>query len=170
MPASRHSNQSTNEIAALLHDRFARLARQLRHMELPAGMTPERLSAMSAIEKHGPISVTALADREMVRPATMSRMVSALVDDGLARRLEDKNDGRGVLVVTTAKGRRAFQRAHQQRLRQLAVALNALPEDQRGVSRHSRTAAARSARENGLARMLVPSLRCTRTASLPAAS
>ena len=135
MPASRHSNQSTNEIAALLHDRFARLARQLRHMELPAGMTPERLSAMSAIEKHGPISVTALADREMVRPATMSRMVSALVDDGLARRLEDKNDGRGVLVVTTAKGRRAFQRAHQQRLRQLAVALNALPEDQLSAMR-----------------------------------
>ena len=130
MALSRHSEHSASEIAALLHDRFARLTRQLRHMELPPGMTPERLSTLSAIEKHGPISVTALADREMVRPATMSRMVSALVDEGLARRLEDKNDGRGVLVASTAKGKRAFQRGHQQRLQQLGAALRALPADQ----------------------------------------
>lgn len=135
MAASRQVDHSTNEIAALLHDRFARLSRQLRHMELPAGMTPERLSALAAIEKHGPISVTALADREMVRPATMSRMVSALVDDGLAKRLEDKTDGRGVLVASTPKGKRAFQRAHQQRLQQLSEALSALPPDQLSAMR-----------------------------------
>jgi DNA-binding MarR family transcriptional regulator len=98
-------------------------------MELPPGMTPERLSTLSAIDKHGPISVTALADREMVRPATMSRMVSALVDEGLAKRLEDKNDGRGVLVASTPKGKRAFQRAHQRRLQQLAEALKGLPQE-----------------------------------------
>jgi DNA-binding MarR family transcriptional regulator len=140
MPVSRQTDHATNEIAALLHDRFARLSRQLRHMELPAGMTPERLSALSAIEKHGPISVTALADREMVRPATMSRMVSALVDDGLAKRLEDKTDGRGVLVASTPKGKRAFQRAHQQRLQQLSVALSNLPPDQLTAMRGLATA------------------------------
>jgi DNA-binding MarR family transcriptional regulator len=125
-----HRQDNTKEIAALLHERFSRLSRQLRHMELPLGMTPERLSALSAIQNHGPVSVTALADREMVRPATMSRMVSALVDDGLARRLEDKTDGRGVLVATTAKGRRAYQRAHQHRLTQLTAALKHFSADQ----------------------------------------
>lgn len=130
MPASPTIDSTTNEIASLLHDRFSRLARQLRHMELPAGMTPERLSTLAAIDKYGPISVTALADREMVRPATMSRMVSSLVDEGLARRQEDKSDGRGVLVVSTAKGRRAYQRAHQQRLQQLAEALSSFPKEQ----------------------------------------
>lgn len=93
-------------------------------------MTPERLSALAAIQSFGPISVTALADREMVRPATMSRMVSALVDEGLARRLEDKSDGRGVLVAVTAKGRRAYQRAHQLRLNQLAEALKHFTPEQ----------------------------------------
>jgi DNA-binding MarR family transcriptional regulator len=93
-------------------------------------MTAERLSTLAAIERRGPISVTALADTEMVRPATMSRMVSALVDAGLAKRLEDKNDGRGVLVVPTAKGKRVFQRAHLKRLDQLAEALKALPPEQ----------------------------------------
>lgn len=93
-------------------------------------MTPERLSTLSVIDKNGPISVTALADREMVRPATMSRMVSALVDEGLVRRREDKADGRGVLVTVTPKGRRIYRRAHQQRLEQLAEALNGLTPEQ----------------------------------------
>ena len=97
-----------SEIAALLNEQFARLSRQLRTLELPHGMTPERLSALSVIDKRGPISVTALAEKEMVRPATMSRMVTALVDEGLVKRADDKTDGRGVLVSTTAKGRRTF--------------------------------------------------------------
>lgn len=120
----------SGEVAALLHERFSRLSRQLRHMELPSGMTPERLSTLTVIDRSGPISVTALADREMVRPATMSRMVSALVDDGLVRRREDKADGRGVLVTVTPKGRRIYRRAHQQRLEQLAEALNGLTPEQ----------------------------------------
>jgi DNA-binding MarR family transcriptional regulator len=130
MSVQAHANNPSGEIAALLHERFSRLSRQLRHMELPAGMTPERLSTLSVIDKNGPISVTALADREMVRPATMSRMVSALVDEGLVRRREDKADGRGVLVVVTPKGRRIYRRAHQQRLEQLAGALNGLSAEQ----------------------------------------
>jgi DNA-binding MarR family transcriptional regulator len=135
MPASPRSNDLTSEIASLLHERFSRLSRQLRHMELPLGMTPERLSALAAIHSFGPISVTALADREMVRPATMSRMVSALVDEGLARRQEDKSDGRGVLVAVTAKGRRAYQKAHQQRLQQLTEALRSFPPEQLAAMR-----------------------------------
>lgn len=127
MSAQRPSeNEACTEIATLLNDQFSRLTRQLRNFDMPQGMTPERLSALAVIEKRGPISVTALADKEMVRPATMSRMVSALVDEGLVKRTEDKNDGRGVLVSTTPKGRRAYQRAQQQRLQHFAQALEAL--------------------------------------------
>lgn len=125
-----------SEIAALLHEQFSRLTRQLRNLDLPQGMTPERLSALSVIDKRGPISVTALADKEMVRPATMSRMVSALVEEGLVRRNEDKTDGRGVLVTTTPKGRRAFQRAQEQRLQHFAVALAALSGEQLAAMRN----------------------------------
>lgn len=119
-----------SEIAALLHEQFARLTRQLRTMELPSGITPERLSALAVIEKRGPISVTALADNELVRPATMSRMVTALVEEGLVKRTEDKSDGRGVLVSTTPKGKRTYQRAHEQRLQHFAEVLSSLSNDQ----------------------------------------
>jgi DNA-binding MarR family transcriptional regulator len=135
MSSHRQSEAACTEIAALLHDQFSRLTRQLRNLELPQGMTPERLSALAVIEKRGPISVTALADKEMVRPATMSRMVSALVDEGLVKRSEDKNDGRGVLVSTTPKGRRAYQRAQQQRLHHFAEALESLSPDQLAAMR-----------------------------------
>jgi DNA-binding MarR family transcriptional regulator len=136
MPAQRESEDTAcGEIAALLNDQFSRLSRQLRNMDLPDGMTPERLSALSVIEKRGPISVTALADKEMVRPATMSRMVSALVDEGLVRRREDKTDGRGVLVSSTPKGRRTYRRAQQVRLQQFVEALNALTPDQLSAMR-----------------------------------
>ena len=135
MGGRQSENDACGEIATLLNDQFSRLSRQLRNMELPEGMTPERLSALSVIEKKGPISVTALADNEMVRPATMSRMVSALVDEGLVRRREDKNDGRGVLVSATPKGRRAYQRAQQQRLQHFMEALHALTPEQLSAMR-----------------------------------
>jgi DNA-binding MarR family transcriptional regulator len=125
-----------SEIAALLHEQFARLTRQLRTLELPQGMTPERLSALSVIEKRGPISVTALAEQEMVRPATMSRMVTALVEEGLVKRSDDKTDGRGVLVSATPKGRRTFQRAQEQRLQHFAEVLDSLNVDQLAAMRN----------------------------------
>lgn len=125
-----------SEIAVLLHEQFARLTRQLRTMELPHGMTPERLSALSVIDKRGPISITALAENEMVRPATMSRMVTALVEEGLVKRGDDKDDGRGVLVTTTSKGRRAFQRAQEQRLRHFAEVLESLSGEQLSAMRN----------------------------------
>ncbi len=127
---------SRSEIAALLHEQFARLTRRLRTLELPQGMTPERLSALSVIEKRGPISVTALADTELVRPATMSRMITALVDEGLVKRTDDKNDGRGVLISVTPKGRRAYQRAQEQRLSHFAEVLDSLSDEQVGAMRN----------------------------------
>ena len=136
VPALPPESNARSEIAALLHEQFARLTRQLRTMELPQGMTPERLSALSVIDKRGPISVTALADKEMVRPATMSRMVTALVDDGLVKRSDDKTDGRGVLVSTTPKGRRAYQRAQEQRLQHFADVLESLSADQLDAMRN----------------------------------
>ena len=128
-------SDARSEIAALLHEQFARLTRRLRTLELPHGMTPERLSALSVIEKRGPISVTALADTEMVRPATMSRMITALVDEGLVKRSSDKNDARGVLISVTPKGRRAFQRAQDQRLSRFAEVLESLSDDQLSAMR-----------------------------------
>lgn len=130
MPGQGQTRAIAPVLAESLNDRFARLHRQLRSAVLPKGMTQGRMSALATIATAGPISVSALAQHERVRPATMSRMVSALVADGFVRREEHAADGRTVLVSLTPRGRREFQRARQLRLARLAAALNALPPDQ----------------------------------------
>jgi DNA-binding MarR family transcriptional regulator len=123
--ANEHDN-----IAASLHSGLAKVSRQLRHMELPQGFTPERLRTLATIQANGPISVTALAAMEKVRPATVSRMISSLEDDGFIKRREDKTDKRGVLVSTTPKGRQMYLRANRQYLKHLNEALATLEPDQ----------------------------------------
>ena len=66
----------------------------------------------------------------------MSRMVTALVEEGLVKRSGDKNDGRGVLVSVTPKGRRAYQRAQEQRLNHFAEVLDSLSDEQLAAMRN----------------------------------
>src|ERR1044072_4205656 len=129
-PKSAAANKTRAEVAALLDGQFSRLTRQLRNLRGPQGMTPERLGVLSVVERRGPICVTALAREELVRPATMSRMVSALVNEGLVKREPDKRDARGVLLSATPRGRRARREARDHRLRQLAHALGLLSSQQ----------------------------------------
>ena len=89
------------------------------------------MSVLGIVGTRGPISVTGLADHERVRPATMSRMISALEADGFVKRISDENDGRGVLVAATERGREAFDVARRQRLTQFSQALESLSEEQR---------------------------------------
>jgi DNA-binding MarR family transcriptional regulator len=119
-----------DDIAAVLHASLSKVSRQLRHIDLPPGLTPERLRTLATIHANGPISVTALATMEQVRPATISRMISSLEEDGYVKRREDKSDKRGVLVVTTSKGRQMYLRANRQYLNQLNEALAKLDPEQ----------------------------------------
>ncbi len=116
----------SQELAPQVHEAFSRLARRLRALDLPDGLTNERLSTLATVAAQEPISVSALAEAEIVSVPTMSRMVDALESKGFVRRREDKFDTRSVLVSTTAKGRRAYQRATEQSLSHLIATLNTL--------------------------------------------
>jgi len=104
-------------------------------MELPHGFTPERLRTLATIHTNGPISVTALAQLEKVRPATISRMISSLEEEGFVKRREDAHDKRSVLISTTPKGRQMYLRANQRYLKQLNEALESLDPQQRKLMR-----------------------------------
>jgi len=113
-----------------VHEAFSKLARRLRALDLPYGLTNERLSTLAAIRDNESMSVSALAEAEFVSLPTISRMVAKLEDEGFVRRRVDKLDSRSVLVSTTAKGRRAYQRATQQSLGQLKGTLETLNPEQ----------------------------------------
>jgi len=57
-------------------------------------------------------------------------MVSALVAAGWVKRREDKEDGRGVIVTITAKGRRIYERSAERSLKQVTGALEELAPEQ----------------------------------------
>ncbi len=114
------------KLAPRIHESFSRLSRRLRSIKLPHGLTNERLSTLVAIGLHEPVSISALSITELVSVPTMSRMIDALEAEGFARRRENKSDARGILISTTAKGRRAYQEAVQQSLGNLITTLNSL--------------------------------------------
>jgi DNA-binding MarR family transcriptional regulator len=85
---------------------------------------------LSILVFEGPSTVGELAALEQVKPPTMSRLVSGLEHDGLARRRGDVRDGRLVLVFPTGKGRKILEKAREKRLSTLARRLgNLSPEE-----------------------------------------
>ncbi len=74
------------EFTSLVYEAFSKLARRLRALDLPYGLTNERLSTLATVESHEPISLSALAEAETVSLPTMSRMVAKLEAEGLVKR------------------------------------------------------------------------------------
>jgi DNA-binding MarR family transcriptional regulator len=107
------------------------LVRRLRRADEVLGVPPARLSALSVLVFGGPHTLGALAAREQVTPPTMTRIVTGLEAQGLARRSPDPDDRRVVRVVATAKGRRIMERGRDLRVQRLAEELRALDEADR---------------------------------------
>ena len=120
----------SQELAPQVHEAFSRLSRRLRALDLPDGLTVERLSTLATVAAQEPVSISALAKAELVSLPTMSNMVAKLEAKGLVKRKDDKSDGRGVLVSITAKGRATYQRATQQSLSHLKGTLGAMVPEQ----------------------------------------
>jgi len=109
-----------------LHSASIRLLRALRREDLAAGIGPAQLSALSVLVFAGPRTLTALAQAEQVRPATMSRIVAALDQAGLLRRVVIPTDGRAFRLIPTAKGRRLMDEGRKRRVGRLAARLSRL--------------------------------------------
>ena len=116
-------------LAARLRLGVTRLARRLRQ-EAEAGVTPSMLSALSAAERQGPLTMRDLCHAEQVQPPTMTRIVAALVEAGLVVREPDPADGRVAWVTVTQDGRRLLERSRRRKEAYLAKALRGLDEEE----------------------------------------
>ena len=114
-------------IADRLHSGAIHLLRRLRIEDAASGLTAPRLSALSVIVVGGPLTLGRLAAAEQVRPPTMTRLVAALVRDGLVTREPDPGDRRQVLLRATPAGRRLLEEGRARRTASLARRLAALP-------------------------------------------
>jgi DNA-binding MarR family transcriptional regulator len=119
----------TPALAARLRLGVTRLARRLRQ-EAEAGVTPSMLSALSAAERKGSLTMRDLCRAEQVQPPTMTRIVAALVEAGLVEREADPTDGRVAWVTVTPEGRRLLERSQRRKEAYLAKALGSLEQDE----------------------------------------
>lgn len=107
-------------------------ARQFRTMDR-AGANQSARSALAAIVKFGPLSMSELAAHEGVDPASVSRTVRRLEESGdVARRTSDM-DGRVNLIEVTESGLELFLRSRRQLTEIIVDRIATLPAEDIGA-------------------------------------
>jgi len=109
---------------------IARMSRSLRRHEL-AGLTPTQLSALSTVDKAGPLRLGDLAAAEKIAPSTLTRLVTVLEDRGYVRRGPVPGDARASMLAVTDEGHAILERMRQESNIMLAGSLRTLTPDQR---------------------------------------
>ena len=116
-----------------LHSAAIHLLRRLRREDARTGLSAPRLSALSVVVFSGPLTLGELANAEQVRPPTMTRLVSALEEEGLVTREPDASDGRLTRIRPTARGRTLLMRGRARRVAALSAEVRALTDADRVV-------------------------------------
>lgn len=89
-----------------------------------------------AVVRGGPVKPSELAASEGINPTMLSRVLTALGDQGLLDRASDTGDRRAAWVTATAAGRRLAERIRRERTVAVNEALSALSErDRQAIER-----------------------------------
>ena len=115
--------------AVRLGDALARLTRATRRdLALPVGASS--IAALATVERLGPIRLGELARHEGVTPATLSRIVAVLEDEGYAVRTTDADDRRSSWLAITTAGRRLLDGVRRDRADLVAARIARLTSGQ----------------------------------------
>jgi DNA-binding MarR family transcriptional regulator len=108
------------------------MARRLRQEAGTGGETsPTLTAALATVEREGPLTPSALADRERIQRPTATRVVARLEAAGLVTRTADQTDRRVAHVAITPAGSALLTRIRSRKNQYLARRLRELePEEQ----------------------------------------
>ncbi len=98
-------------LAEQLRGSVGRLNRRLREQGNFGDITLAQSKALVQLERSGPMTVTALAEAEGMRPQSMSGLVTALKAVGMIDGTPDPNDGRQTVLSLSDKCRRTIAEA-----------------------------------------------------------
>jgi DNA-binding MarR family transcriptional regulator len=115
------------ELVARLRSVIPRLARVLNDTSTGEDLTPTQYSVLSLVRGRGPLGLTELTELEGLNPTMLSRVVKALDERGLIRRMQDPGDLRAARVAATPEGERVHERVRDQRTKVLSECLHDLP-------------------------------------------
>jgi DNA-binding MarR family transcriptional regulator len=131
MPKQSARVDGAEALADRLHSAAIHLLRRLRREDTKTGLSAPRLSALSVVVFGGPLTLGELAAAEQVRPPTMTRLVTALEDEGLVVREPDADDGRLTRIRATPRGRTLLFQGRARRVAALTAEVRALADAER---------------------------------------
>ena len=133
IPAEAPSAEQVTELLLAL-SRARRWLSRLAAGEEPAPIGASGVSALGEVVRSGPLRLGDLAARERIAPATLSRIVAGLVENGYVERSADPDDARAGLLTATPAGEQLLRNLRARRSAELEALLQALPdEDRRAV-------------------------------------
>lgn len=130
MSTARAAVATEAELASRLRLAVMRLGRRLRR-QAEGDLTPSQASALSSVERLGPLTLGELSAAEGVRPPTLTKIVAALEEKGLVARHTDPADRRVSRVETTPAGSQLLSRSRSRLDAYLARRLASLETDDR---------------------------------------
>jgi len=130
------SAQVDRELVVQLRLAVMRLARRLRQ-QTEGEITASQLSALSSVDRLGPLTLGALAAVERVRPPTVTRIVGHLEAAGLVVRRPAPGDRRSAEVVLSPSGRELLDRSRTRKDAYLAERLATLGPAELAVLRRA---------------------------------
>lgn len=106
MPDTR-LNEQLAYIIALVNKR---LEDELEERLRPAGVPIEQLRILELLQNSDGRSMGDLAQRALIEPTTLTKIIDRMVSDGLVHRTPDPNDRRRVVIRLATGGKALFKR------------------------------------------------------------
>ncbi|MGH2923177.1 MAG: MarR family winged helix-turn-helix transcriptional regulator [Solirubrobacterales bacterium] len=132
---TRTDTTDGTELASRLRLAITRTARRLRQTA-GGDLGPSQLAALATIERHGPLAPTELAEREVIKRPTATRVLAKLERAGLVARVTDPCDRRSSIITITGDGRSLLRRLRARKTAYLAQQLADLgPDDLAALER-----------------------------------
>ena len=80
------------------------ITRRLRQVQADGDLSLPETTALARLDRGGPTTVTALANRELVSAQSMGATIAGLESRGLVKRKPDPDDGRQSVIALTKAG------------------------------------------------------------------
>lgn len=113
------------------------LTRRSRRERSDEAISDGQYQVLAALQRFGPLTPGALAEREQIQPPSMTRMVNCLTAAGLVERSPHASDGRQVLVTITDLGQREVDETRDKRTLFFANRIMALDEADQAILRRA---------------------------------
>ena len=129
MPTLTRTAASASELRISV----TRLARRLRQQRADLGLGLTQVATLATLDRHGPMSPSALAEHERIQPPSMTRILAKLEAAGYVVRTAHPSDGRQHIVELTEAAQQLLREDRRRKDAWLAQQMNELTAEERAL-------------------------------------